>query len=102
MSNTSLEQVWEKGCRGVRLKAEQQKQFAAMARSRFHTFQLGIEHARHQVDEKMFLGLITGLAIELNEGPGLKRVWLQMSISQTISGKQVCLQLEKLEQATIH
>ncbi len=96
------EQVWEKGCRGIRLKAEQQKQFTAMARSRFHTFQLGIEHARQQLDEKVSLGLITGLALELNERPGLKNVWLQMSISQTDSGQQVCLQLEKLEQSTIH
>jgi hypothetical protein len=96
------EQVWEKGCRGIRLNAELQKQFAAMARSRFHTFQLGIEHARQQVDEKVSLGLITGLAKELNERPGLKNVWLRLSISQTESGKQVCLQLEKLEQNTIH
>ena len=82
------------------------KRFAAMARSRFHTFQMGISHAEGEgesnASDQQLLGLIKGLATELNDHPGLKKVWLRMSISQSEVGSQVSLQLEKLEQQIIH
>jgi hypothetical protein len=76
--------------------------FVAMARSRFHTFQMGISHAEGEASEQHLLGLISGLATELNDRPCLKKVWRRMSISQSEIGSQVSLQLEKLEQQVIH
>jgi len=76
--------------------------FVAMAKSRFHTFQMGIGHARGEASEKQLLGLIKGLATELNDHPGLKKVWLRMSITHSQIENLVSLQLEKLEQQVIH
>ncbi len=97
-NNLSLQEVWQLGCSNESLKPEDQKRFAAMARSRFHTFEMGLSHA---ANENHSLGLIRGLAIELNDNPGLQKVWQLMSISESDSGRQVSLQLEKL-QATSH
>jgi len=105
-SKYSPQEIWSRGCRGDALKAEDMKRFAAMARSRFHTFQMGISHSlgegEGEASDQKLLGLIRGLATELNDHPGLKKVWLRMSISQSEIGSQVSLQLEKLEQRVIH
>ena len=101
-SKYSLQEIWERGCRGDALIPEDMKRFAAMARSRFHTFQMGASHAEGEASDQHLLGLIRGLAAELNDHPGLKKVWLRMSISQSEAGSQVSLQLEKLEQPVIH
>ena len=97
-----LDDIWTRGCRGDNLKQEDQKRFAAMVRSRFHTFQLGMDHADQQSDEDGTLGLITGLASELFEWPGLRKVWLKMAVSQSPSGEKVNLFVEKLNLDTIH
>lgn len=97
-----LDDIWHKGCRGDQLKLAEQKRFAAMARSRFHTFQMGMEHAVRQKDEERSLGLIRGLAGELHEWPGLRKVWLKMSVSRSPDGEQVNLLLEQMEQNAIH
>ncbi len=73
-----------------------------MARSRFHTFQMGMEHAGQQNDEESSLGLIKGLASELHTRPGLRKVWSKMAVSQSPDGEQVNLILEQMEQDTIH
>ena len=98
-SKLSLQEIWKLGCSNESLTPDDQKRFAAMARSRFHTFQLGIDHASDDDDHS--LGLIRGLAIELNDNPGLEKVWQRMAISGSKSGQLVALQLEKL-QATTH
>jgi hypothetical protein len=97
-----LDDIWTRGCRGDRLKAPEIKRFAAMARSRFHTFQLGLEHARTQADDSIALGLIRGLAGELEQKPGLYNVWNRLAFSQTETGELVNLLLEKLAQDHIH
>ncbi len=101
-TNYSLQEIWVRGCCGDSLTPEDIKRFAAMARSRFHTFQMGISHAENEGSDQRRLGLISGLATELNDHPGLKKVWLRMPISQSEIGEQVGLQLEKLEQRVIH
>lgn len=105
-SKYSPQEIWDRGCRGEALIPDDMKRFAAMARSRFHTFQMGISHTQGEgegeASDQQLLGLIRGLATELNDHPGLKKVWLQMSISQGEVGSQVSLQLEKLEQRVIH
>jgi hypothetical protein len=67
---------------------------------------MGISHSlgegEGEASEQQLLGLIRGLATELNDHPGLKKLWLRMSISQSEVGSQVSLQLEKLEQRVIH
>jgi hypothetical protein len=101
-SKYSPQEIWDRGCQDDALIPDDMKRFAAMARSRFHTFQMGISHAKGEASDQQLLGLIKGLATELNDHPGLKKVWLQMSISQSEIGSQVSLQLEKLEQQVIH
>lgn len=101
-SKLSLQEVWQLGCRGDTLGTDDQKRFASMARSRFHTFQMGVTHAEEQSDNERSLLLVAGLAVELKDNPGLKKVWLRMSVSDSDLGRQVCLHLEKLEQTVIH
>ncbi|MBL6688954.1 MAG: hypothetical protein ISP91_01040 [Pseudomonadales bacterium] len=98
----SLQQVWQLGCRGDTLETDDQKRFASMARSRFHTFQMGVTHAEEQSDNEQSLLLVAGLAVELKDNPGLKKVWLRMSVSESDLGQRVSLHLEKLEQTVIH
>ena len=100
----SLQEIWDRGCRDDALIPGDMKRFAAMARSRFHTFQMGISHieSESEASDQQLLGLIIGLATELYGHPSLKKVWLRMSISQNETGSQVSLQLEKLEQQVIH
>lgn len=93
----SLEKIWRRGCRGDQLKTEEQKRFAAMARSRFHTFVLGMEHAEGKEDEAAADGLVRGLASEIRDNPGLRQMWQSMSINSTSQGQQVTLQLERLD-----
>jgi hypothetical protein len=98
----NAEELWERGCLGADLSTEGQKQFAAMARSRFHTFQLGIDHASKSDNEDGILGLIKGMAIELKDRPGLRKIWSLLAVSKSEIGEQVSLQLEKLDQGVIH
>lgn len=97
----SLQELWRRGCEQASLTADDQKRFAAMARSRFHTFEMGMAHAKEKSDEVYTLGLINGLAKELRDSPGLKKLWQMMAISDSEHGLQVTLQLEQLE-GTLH
>lgn len=67
-----------------------------------HSLGEGEGEGEGEASDQQLLGLIRGLATELNDHPGLKNVWLRMSISQSEVGRQVSLQLEKLEQRVIH
>ncbi len=69
-----------------------------MARSRSHTFTMGMDHARKNADENYVLGLIKGLARELQGAPGLLAIWERMDISESEDGEQVSLMVEKLQQ----
>lgn len=97
-SRLSLQEIWRLGCSNEKLSPDDQKRFAAMARSRFHTFEMGITHAAD--NETHSLGLIRGLAIELRDNPGLEKVWQLMAVSESESGKLVSLQLERLQTTT--
>ena len=99
--SSSLERIWERGCRGEDLKTDEMKKFAAMARSRFHTFVLGMEHADKNADQDAADGLVRGLASEIKASPGLRKLWMNMSVNGTSEGQQVTLQLERLE-STLH
>lgn len=98
----SLQEVWRIGCEGETLNTDDQKRFASMARSRFHTFQMGMSHAEEQSDDQQVQSLVAGLAVELKANPGLKNVWQRMSISDSEAGQQVSVHLERLEQTIIH
>ena len=96
-NSESLSSIWEKGCREAGLSRDEAKRFAAMARSRFHTFEMGIEHASDPPDDAKTQGLINGLAAEMRDAPGLQKLWQRMAISQSDLGKRVNLQLERLQ-----
>ncbi len=101
-SKLSLQEVWRLGCLGEKLNVDDQKRFASMARSRFHTFQMGMTHAQEQSDADQKQSLVAGLAVELKDNPGLKNVWSRMSISESDFGQLVSVQLERMEQTIIH
>ncbi len=101
-SKLSLQEVWRLGCQGESLEVDDQKRFASMARSRFHTFQMGVTHAEEKSDEEQSQLLVAGLAVELKDNPGLKNMWLRMAVSDSDIGQQVSVQLERLEQTIIH
>ncbi|MBO6702817.1 MAG: hypothetical protein JJ921_10780 [Pseudomonadales bacterium] len=101
-SKLSLQEVWQLGCQGEKLTVDDQKRFATMARSRFHTFQMGMTHAQEQINTDQTQSLVAGLAVELKDNPGLKVMWERMSISESDFGQQVTVQLERIEQPVIH
>ena len=87
----SLQELWRLGCRGEPLAADDRKRFAARAHSRFHTFQMGMDHAAD--DTEKTAGLMHGLVVELNDSPGLRELWLAAAISQTHYGETVTMRL---------
>lgn len=103
-TDMSPAELWRRGCSNEPLSASAMKRFAAMARSRFHTFEMGINHAVTLSDddvnenpgESKVEGLINGLASEMAASPGLQKVWHAMAVSKTELGERVNLRLERL------
>lgn len=71
----SLQEIWRLGCADDDLSDSDREHFAGLARSRFFTFRLGMEHARSVNDAGKRASLIAGFVTELAAGPGLERVW---------------------------
>jgi len=86
----SLEDIWRLGCLGDRLSSNDHAHFVKLARNRFYTFQMGIQHeaSGERPDHRIEL-LIRGLATELLEGPGLERQWHDSEFSNGRIGKRV-------------
>ena len=82
-----LHQIWRLGCAGAPLEEDDQNNFERMARNRFYTFQLGMEHAAQQQTETA--PLVKGMASELLESPGLERAWLNSEFSEALHGLAV-------------
>jgi hypothetical protein len=57
-----------------------------MARSRFHTFQLSISHAQTTGNGTKVAALIRGLAVELDQAPGLREQWQASEFSSDAFG----------------
>ena len=67
--------VWQRGCRGDSLSEREYRGFVKLARDRFHTFSLSIQHSHVQGDADKIQSLIRGLALELVRAPGLEAEW---------------------------
>lgn len=86
----SLQEIWRLGCLGDRLSSNDREHFVKMARNRFYTFQLGIQHEVFgAMAEEKIDSLIRGLVTELYEGPGLEREWRESEFSEGRYGKRV-------------
>ncbi|MBS03501.1 MAG: hypothetical protein CMQ24_12440 [Gammaproteobacteria bacterium] len=71
----SLQEIWRLGCADEPLSDGDREHFVGLARSRFFTFRLGMEHARSGNDAGKRASLIAGFVTELASGPGLERAW---------------------------
>lgn len=75
----SAAEIWQLGCATVTsdstLDTKGLQKFSTMARSRFHTFQLSISHAQTTGNGTKVAALIRGLAVELEQAPGLTEQW---------------------------
>ena len=72
---------------GAPLEEDDQGNFEQMARNRFYTFRLGMEHAAQQKSDAA--PLVKGMATELMENPGLERAWLNSAFSEAVYGLAV-------------
>ena len=81
--------IWRAGCAGETLQDQALHKFAALSRSRFHTFQLSITHAQISGNGKKVEALIRGLAVELHTAPGLMAQWQASEFSGDNFGTQV-------------
>lgn len=86
----SLEEIWRLGCLGDPLSSNDRAHFVKMARNRFYTFQLGIQHEvfGDKSEQKIDL-LIRGLVTELFEGPGLAREFADSEFCEGHYGRRV-------------
>ena len=86
-------EIWRLGCTHTRqenmLDEQGLQKFTAMARSRFHTFQLSITHAQTTGNGTKVAALLRGLAIELEQAPGLTEQWQASEFSADDFGSQV-------------
>jgi len=92
----SAAEVWQVGCTGAVLEAINRPKFIAMARSRFHTFQLSISHSQTIGDGVKVDALVRGLAIELHGAPGLAEQWFDTEFSADNFGELVNANLAQL------
>lgn len=89
----SAAEIWRLGCATVisdgKLDDKGLQKFSTMARSRFHTFQLSISHAQTTGNGTKVAALIRGLAVELEQAPGLTEQWHASEFSSDDFGQQV-------------
>lgn len=93
----SLQEIWRLGCLGDPLSENDRTHFVKMARNRFYTFQLGLQHeifGAERSDDKIEL-LIRGLATELFEGPGLEREWHDSEFSEGRFAERVSREVKR-------
>lgn len=94
----SLQEIWQKGCRKEELHPADQEHFVKMARSRFHTFLLGMQHAeginrRTGTSSTQSALLVRGMLRELNDYPGLETEWHRYHFADSTFGQLVSDQL---------
>lgn len=86
----SAAEIWRIGCAAVAsdgaLDDKSSKKFTAMARSRFHTFQLSISHAQVTGNGTKVAALVRGMAAELEQAPGLTEQWHASEFSKNDFG----------------
>ena len=86
----SAAEIWRTGCAAVSsdgaLDDKSLKKFKAMARSRFHTFQLSISHAQITGNGTKVAALVSGMAAELDQAPGLTAQWQASEFSSNDFG----------------
>ena len=94
----SAAEIWRLGCATVtnegKLDEKDLQKFSSMTRSRFHTFQLSISHAQTTGNGTKVAALIRGLAIELEQAPGLTEQWQASEFSSGDFGLQVSAYLQ--------
>ena len=73
--------VWQRGCQGLELSEKDRMKFERLARDRFYTFVMSSRHAQVAGDSAKLQSLITSLAKDLGESPGLQRSWRQSEFS---------------------
>lgn len=86
--------VWERGCRGETLREEDETRFRQLARDRFYTFMLSINHSRVEGNAEKVQSLIRSLAMDLSGAPGLKQAWYDNEFSSSEFGELVTALLE--------
>ncbi|MDA9049542.1 hypothetical protein OAD22_08600 [Pseudomonadales bacterium] len=92
----SAAEIWQVGCTGAVLEPTHRPKFITMARSRFHTFQLSINHSQTIGDGAKIDALVRGLAIELHGAPGLAEQWFDSEFSADDFGELVNANLAQL------
>lgn len=89
----SLQEIWQRGCKGETLTSTDQQHFTDLARSRFYTFQMSAGHAEQEKSESEAVdwinGLVTGLVKELKANPGLERAWHDSEFASGYHGQRV-------------
>ncbi len=86
----SAEALWCIGCSGTETLSERDHaRFRAMARNRFYTFQLGMDHSRGEKKENIVkrANLVAGMVRELQENPGLIEAWQDSEFAGTPYGQ---------------
>ncbi len=95
----SSDKIWREGCGGHPMSGTERQSFQVMARNRFNTFEMSAAHAieyksPEDADDWIKL-LVTGLAKELLENPGLEREWQGSDFSDRLHGRSVSIQLNQ-------
>ncbi|MDZ7684736.1 MAG: hypothetical protein U5O39_06785 [Gammaproteobacteria bacterium] len=67
--------VWQRGCQGEALSEREYEGFHRMARNRFYTFVMSINHSQVQGDADKIHSLVRSLALDLVRSPGLESEW---------------------------
>ncbi len=89
--------LWERGCRGEALTAAEHKGFHRLARDRFYTFVLSVNHSQAQGDGAKIDSLVRSLVLDLDQSPGLKAEWYVSEWADASFGELVTAGLEALE-----
>lgn len=88
--------VWERGCRGDELSEQEYAGFRKLARDRFYTFLLSVNHSQTVGEGDKIASLIRSLALDLVRSPGLEKEWHQSEWADEPFGAMVTAMLEEV------
>lgn len=94
----SLQEIWRLGCADQPLHPLDAAHYTNLARSRFHTYMLGMQHAERKSPDAALL--VKGMTSELSANPGLEKEWRRYNFADSSSGKQVTETLD-INQTTV-
>jgi hypothetical protein len=90
--------LWRRGCQGEILSPEDAGHFRRLARDRFYTFMLSVNHSKVQGEGVKVRSVVSGFVSDLQAAPGLEAAWRESEFASAEWGQLVEAMLAELRE----